>query len=380
MTRRDFAGSAAAAVASLADLASGQAGHSVFAYAGCFTTAKRKGRGDGIHVYKIDSRTGIWSQTQVLGGLVNPSYVTVGPGGKILYSSHGDEEYVTSYTIDAATGSIAVLNKGATGGTNGAHLAISPNGKFAIVANYTSGTVAVLPVKADGGLQDFIQLIKLEGAPGPHRVEQPGSHPHQIVFAPGGKFVLIPDKGLDRIFIFRFDADSGKLTPAESASIQTRSGAGPRHLAFHPTLPVVWVLNELGNSVTTCSWDAAKGTLQALRTLPTLPEDFTGDSTAAELTLTPGSKFLYTSNRGHDSIAAFAIDPKTGFLRSVGWTPAGGKVPRYITVEPSGRYLLSTNEQSDTITRFRIQAASGALHPEGSPIPNGTPVTLAFKI
>lgn len=380
MTRRNFAGSAAAAVVSLADLASGQPVHSVFAYVGCFTTAKRKGRGDGIHVYKIDSRTRVWTQTQVLGGLENPSFLAFGPGGKVLYSSHGDENYATAYTIDAETGSIAVLNKGATGGTNGAHLAISPNGKFAIVANYTSGTLAVLPVKADGGLGDFVQLIKLDGAPGPHRVEQPGSHPHQIIFAPGGSFVLIPDKGLDRVFIFRFNADSGNLTPADPGSIQTRSGAGPRHLAFHPTLPMVWVLNELGNTVTTCRWDAAKGTLTVLRTLPTLPEDFTGDSTAAELALSPNAKFLYTSNRGHDSIAAFAVDPKTGFLRSVGWTPAGGKVPRYITIEPSGRYLLSTNEQSDTITRFRIQPANGALHPEGSPIPNGTPVTVAFRI
>ena len=377
MTRRVFIGSAAATA--LAPVAMGQAGGAVFAYVGCFTEVQRKGRGDGIHVYRVEPRTGNWTQTQVLRGLVNPSFLVTSADSKTLYSSHGDEAYATAYTIDPASGEIRVLNQGATGGKNGAHLALSPNGKFLIVANYISGTVAVLPVKADGGLADFIQLVRLEGTPGPHRTEQPGPHPHQIVFAPGGKFVLIPDKGLDQVFVFRFDPATGQLTPAEPGSVQSRSAAGPRHLAFHPTLPVVWVLNEMGNTVTTYRWDATLGVLSPLRTIPTLPEDFNGNSTAAELAVGPGAKFLYTSNRGHDSIGTFAIDPKTGFLRSVRWTAAGGKVPRYISVDPSGRYLFSTNEQSDTITKFRIQGDNGMLHPEGTPIPNGSAVTIAFR-
>jgi 6-phosphogluconolactonase len=238
----------------------------------------------------------------------------------------------------------------------------------------------VLPVKPDGGLSDYTQLVKMEGTPGPHRVEQPGSHPHQIVFDPSGRFVLVPDKGLDRVFVFRFDEAAGQLTPGPEPSERTRSGAGPRHLAFHPKLAVVWVLNELGNTVTTYNWDGAKGSLTAVQTLPTLPENFTGDSTAAELAVTADGKFLYTSNRGHDSIAAFQVNPKTGLLKTVEWTSSGGKVPRYIAIEPGGKTLLAANEQGDTIFRFAMNAGTGALKSMGAPIANGTPVTVAFSV
>lgn len=377
MTRRSFTGSAA--VAALTSYASAQTSSQApagsFAYVGCYTTAARKGRGDGIHVYKIDPRTGAWTQTQVLSGVVNPSFLQMGPGGKFLYSSHGDEEHATAYAIDPGTGNIRVLNQAKTGGKNGAHLAVSPNGQFVLVANYTSGSVAVLPVRADGSLADHTQLFRIEGTPGPHRVEQPGPHPHQIVFDPSGRFVLVPDKGLDKVLIFQFDSQSGKLTPGDS--VQTRSGAGPRHLAFHPSLGIVWVLNELGNTVTTYAWDSQKATLKPLQTLPSLPEDFNGDSTAAEIVVGPGARFIYASNRGHDSIASYVVDSRTGRLHSIGWTPAGGKVPRFMAVDPSNRFLLVTNEQSDTITKFRLQA--GTLHAEGQAVPNASPVTIAFR-
>ncbi|MCU1325047.1 MAG: putative hemagglutinin-related protein [Bryobacterales bacterium] len=378
MTRRTFAGSTAATAffggALSGALAANQTA-SVFAYVGCYTTAQRKGRGDGIHVYRVDPRTGAWTQTQVLTGLVNPSFLQMGIAGKFLYSSHGDEEYATSYSIDPTTGNIKVLNQAKTGGKNGAHMAISPNGQFAVVGNYTAGSVAVLPIQGDGTLGDFTQLVPMEGTPGPHRTEQPGPHPHQIVFDPSGRYVLVPDKGLDRIFVFRFDSQAGKLTPA--SFVETRAGAGPRHLAFHPTLPVVWVLNELGNTVTTYSWDARNAVLKALQTVSSLPQDFSANNTAAEIVVGPGGRFLYASNRGHDSVVTFAVDAKTGLLRASGWTPAGGKVPRFITVGPNGRSLFVTNEQSDTIVKLRIDGAS--LAPEGPPIANASPVTIAFR-
>jgi len=367
LTRRTFAGAVAGAAAHA------QQGPGTFAFVGCFTSAERKGRGDGIHVYRVDAKTGAWTEIQVLKGLVNPSFLQTGRDGRFLYSSHGDEEFATAYAIDPSTGNLRALNQGKTGGKNGAHLALSPDGRHAIVANYTGGSVAVLAIKADGGLDDYSQLIRLEGTPGPHRTEQPGPHPHQIVFDPTGRFVLVPDKGLDRVFIFRFEG--GKLAP--HGAMQTRSGAGPRHLAFHPSAGVVWVLNELGNTVTTCTWDGKAGTLTPIQTLSTLPEDFSGNSTAAEIAVASSGQYVYTSNRGHDSIASFGADPGSGKLKVAGWTPSGGKFPRFIALDPSENWLLATNEQSDTITRFRV--IGGVLVPTGSPISNGSPVTITFR-
>lgn len=349
-----------------------------YAYVGCFTTEQRHGRGDGIHVYRIDSVTGSWTHIQRLGDLVNPSFLITSHDRRFLYSAHGDEHSATAFSIDAATGLLAPLNKGDTGGLNGAHLALSPDAKFLIVANYVSGTVAVLPVRPNGGLDDQIQLIPPEGKPGPHRVEQPGSHPHQIVFDPSGRFVLVPDKGLDRVFIFKFDAKTGRLTPTEQGSVATRAGSGPRHLAFHRTLPVLWVLNELNSTATTYAWNAATGFLKPLQILPCLPPDFTGDSTAAEIALSPNGRYLYCSNRGHDSIATFAVTPGSGLLGNTRWTPSNGKTPRYIGIEPGGQFLYCANEQGDSVTTFRISPATGGLTATGKPVVSPSAVSIAF--
>src|SRR5229473_5972223 len=225
----------------------------MFAYVGSFTSAQRKARGDGIHVYRADPATGAWTHVQHIGDLVNPSYLALSRDQRFLYSVHGDEDYATAFALDPATGQAKVLNRAATGGKNGVREAVDPSGKFLVMANYASGSVAVLPIAPDGSLKDQHQLLALPGEPGPHRTEQPSSHPHDVAFDPSGRFVLVPDKGLDRVFVFRFDAAAGRLSPAEADSVRTRPGAGPRHLAFHPKLAVVWVLNELDTAATTAS-------------------------------------------------------------------------------------------------------------------------------
>jgi 6-phosphogluconolactonase len=350
----------------------------MFAYVGSFTTAQRKARGDGIHVYRADAASGAWTHVQHVGDLVNPSFLALSPDQRFLYSVHGDGDYATAFSLDRETGQAKLLNRGATAGKNGVRQAVDPGGKFLVVANYASGTVAVLPIAPDGSLEDQHQLLALPGEPGPHKTEQPGSHPHDVAFDPSGRFVLVPDKGLDRVFVLRFDAASGRLAPAEPDCVRTRPGAGPRHLAFHPKLPIVWVLNELDSTITTCRWNARRGALAPIQVVTTLPTDFTGYSTTSEIAATPDGRFVYCSNRGHDSVTVYAADANEGSLTAIGWQLTQGRVPRFIGLDPAGRFLHAANEQGDTIVTFRVDAGSGLLTPTGQVIRNASPVTMVF--
>ena len=350
----------------------------MFAYVGSFTTAQRKARGDGIHVYRVDAATGMWTHVQHIGDLVNPSFLALSPDQRFLYSVHGDGDYATAFMLNGETGQAKLLNRGATGGNNGVRQTVDPAGKFLIVANYGSGSVAVLPIAADGSLKDQHQLVRLPGEPGPHKVEQASSHPHDIVFDPSGRFVLVPDKGLDRVFVFRFDGVNGHLSPAEPDSVKTRPGAGPRHLAFHPKLPIVWVLNELDSTTATYRWDPERGTLTPIQVITTLPTDFTGYGTTAEIVVSPDGRFVYCSNRGHDSVAVYAANATDGLLTSIGWQPTQGRVPRFIGLDPAGHFLYAANEQGDTVVTFRVDATSGLLAPTGQVIKNASPVTIVF--
>jgi 6-phosphogluconolactonase len=352
-------------------------GSSMYAYVGSFTTADRKARGDGIHVYRVDPATGGWTHVQHVGNLVNPSYLALSHDQHVLYSVHGDSDFATAFALDPKTGEAKPLGRAATGGKNGVRQALDPSGKYLVVANYSSGSVAVLPIGPDGALKDQHQLVQLPGEPGPHKVEQQSSHPHDIVFDPSGRFVLVPDKGLDRVFVFRFDGATGKLTPTAQGSVQSRPGAGPRHVAFHPKLPIAWVLNELNSTMATYQFDPESGSLKPLQVITTLPTDFTGNSTAAEIAVSPDGRFVYGSNRGHDSVAIYAANAD-GLLSPVGWQSTQGGGPRFIGLDPSGHFLNAANEQGDNVVTFKVDAGSGKLTPTGQNIKNGSPVTIVY--
>jgi 6-phosphogluconolactonase (cycloisomerase 2 family) len=349
----------------------------MYAYVGSFTTVKRKARGDGIHVYRVDGG-GAWTHLQHLGELTNPSFLALSPNQRFLYSVHGDGTEATAFAIDPQTGHARLINRALTGGHNGVRQAIDPSGKFMVVANYASGSVGVLPIMPDGSLSDQQQLVALPGEPGPHRFEQASSEPHDIVFDPTGRFVLVPDKGLDRIFVFRFDANNGRLLAAEPDSVRCRPGAGPRHLAFHPQLAVVWVLNELDSTATTYRWDGQGGTLTPIQVITTLPTDFTGHSTSAEIAVTADGASVYCSNRGHDSVAIYRTHPTTGVLTPVGWQASQGPRPRFLTLDPSGSFLYVANEMGDSIVAFAVDQAAGRLAPTGRIIKIGSPVSIVF--
>jgi 6-phosphogluconolactonase (cycloisomerase 2 family) len=222
----------------------------LFAYVGTFTTAHREARGEGITVYRVDPASGAFAHVQTLEAGANPSYLALRRDQRVLYAVHGDEVFVTSYGIDPASGRLAPFNRAECGGANGVRQAIDATGRWQVVANYATGTVAVLEIRADGSLADQHQLVPLEGPHGPHPTQQTSAHPHDTVLDPTGVFVAVPDKGLDRTFTFRLDAATGRLS--QTGVMLAQAGAGPRHMAFHPSAPVAWVLNELDSSITTC--------------------------------------------------------------------------------------------------------------------------------
>jgi len=351
----------------------------VFAYVGGYTTRERNGRGRGINVYLVDAASGAFTHVQLLEGITNPSWLGLDRRGRVLYAAHGDGTEVTAYAIDPVSGHLRGLGGRPTGGKNGVRLGLDAAERFLVCANYSSGTVAVLPVEADGSLGQLCDLVALEGTPGPHRTEQTAAHPHDIAFDPRGRFFLVPDKGLDAVFAFRVDPTSGKLVPAAPPSVASRRGAGPRHAAFHPTRPIAYVLNELDSTLTTYGFDPDRGRLEPLQVVTTLPPEFTGNSTTSEIAVAPTGRYVYASNRGHDSVATFAVDDATGGLSPRGWTPTRGRTPRFIALGPSGGFLYVANQDSDTIVVFAVDQRTGALGPTDHVVVVPSPSTIVFR-
>lgn len=345
------------------------------AYVGSRTTRERHARGAGISVYRVDARSGAWALVQVVPDLVNPSYLALSTGGTHLYTVHGDQSEVSAFRIDRASGELSFLNRQSTEGRNPVHLALDPTGRHLIVTNHIGASVVVLPIASDGSIGAVAQQVPFEGPTGPHRVEQQQAKPHFNLFDPTGRFVVVPDKGLDRVSSFRFDG--GQLVPA--SFVQTREGAGPRSLVFHPSQAFAYVANELDSTVTTCRFDTESGRLTPLQILPTLPSSFTGNSRAAGITMDAAGRTLYVSNRGHDSIAVFRVDPVNGLLEFLAGEPSGGRTPRFFTLSPDGRGLYALNEESDSIVAFAVDAAGGRLTPSGAVTACGSPVCLVFS-
>jgi 6-phosphogluconolactonase len=350
-----------------------------FVYVGCRTTRERNARGDGINVYRMNSVSGRWVHIQLLDGLLNPSFLAINRSGTRLYTVHGDSNEVSSFRIDQTTGRITALNRQSTEGRNPVHLAFDASERFLVVANHVTSTVAVLPVDENGAVGQLTDLVPLTGKNGPHRVEQPFPKPHQVVFDQDRRFMIIPDKGLDCVFSFCLDSESGKLVAADPGRVTTRENAGPRHAAFHPQMPWAYVLNELDSTITAYGYDRETGGLSPFQLLSSLPDTYTGDSRAAELEVSADGRFVYVSNRGFDSIGVFSVDPGTGRLRPSQWVASGGKTPRFFATDPTGRFAYVANEDSDAIVCFERDTSSGKLSATEHIVQTGSPVCILFR-
>src|SRR5688572_20955244 len=348
-----------------------------FAYVGSFTSQKRKARGRGVSVFRIDPDGGAWKLVDACLALHNPHYVCLDQTQRYLYSAHGDASETCSYAINETTGALTPLNRQPTGGDNSSTVAVDSANRHLVVS--TGPGVAVYPIKTDGSLTIQTDLVVPAGEPGPWRDEQHGPHPHQATFDPTGRFVVVPDKGLDKIFVFRFDAVRGKLVPCDPPFTKARYGAIPRHITFHPHRGFAYVVNEMDSTVNAYHWNDVRGTLEPFQRVPTTPTDYVGDNTGAEIAITPSGKFLYASNRGHDSIAIFAVDPTDGWLEPVDWVPVQGKKPRFFGADPEWRHLYACNELSHTIVEFVVNHQDGSLTPTGQVIETGSPTCIAFK-
>lgn len=343
-------------------------------YIGSRTTRERNARGEGISVYHYAQDTGALTLTQVLGGLLNPSYLLPHPSLPVLYTVHGDSHEVSALHRDLHSGALTPWHQQACEGRNPVHLALAPSGRYLMVSNHLTGTLAVLPVADNGALGPVTQTLPMTGEPGPHRKEQPHAKPHYNLVDPSGRYVAVPDKGLDRVFLFALNEHGAHEAPASVAD--TREGAGPRHATFHPTGRWLYVVNELDNTV--AAYALENGTLRPFQVLTTLPDTYTGNSRAAGIVMDAHGRHLYASNRGDDSVAVFHIDPVNGRLTPVQHAATGGKTPRFFTLSPDGRFLFALNEDSDTLVRFRVNAQDGALARDGYELRVGSPVCMVF--
>jgi 6-phosphogluconolactonase (cycloisomerase 2 family) len=349
----------------------------MYAYVGSRTTRERNARGEGICVYKVDNATGKLTHIQRVEGLINPSFLALNKNQNKLYCVHGDREEASAFAVNQ-DGTLSLLNTVATGGLNPVHLAIDSGNRFLVISNHSSGSLAVVEILGDGKLGAIVQSTAMEGPIGPHRVEQNGSKPHFNPFDPSGRFVIVPDKGLDRIFSFEFNGMTGGFKPADIPHVVAREGAGPRHVAFHPSLPRVYAINELDSTVATYDFNQNTGALTALQVLSALPESFVGTSRAAEIEVDKTGRFLYASNRGYDSIALLCIDQKSGLLKFVEAFPSGGKTPRFFALSPSGEFLYAANEDTDTIITFSVDLETGRLTQTEQTVKTGSPVCMVF--
>ncbi len=343
-----------------------------------------RGRSRGIYRCRLDLRTGRLSEPELAAESTSPSFLAVHPTKRFLYAVNEvgrfrDERAgaVSAFALDSRSGQLRPLNQRSTVGPGPCHLTLDATGRFVLVANYSGGSVAVLPVLDDGSLGEAVQFVQHAGrSVDPRRQKAP--HAHCVTLAPSNRFAVVADLGLDKLLVYRFDPQTGSLTPNRPPSVSVQPGSGPRHFVFHPSGRWAYVINELASTVTVLAWDGQRGTLQPLQTVSTLPADFEGRNTTAELAVHPNGRFLYGSNRGHDSLAVFRVDAQTGRLRLVQHVSTQGRTPRHFALDPTGRFLLAENQDSGTVVVFRVDADTGRLTPTGSRVRVDFPVCAVF--
>ena len=352
----------------------------LFFYVGTYTTSANS-HSEGIYFCRLDPSSGLRTIT-VVRGVVNPSFLTIDRNRKFLYAVNEVKTFagkpsgaVSSFSIDQRNGALQFLNQQPSAGSGPCHLTIDGSGKFVLVANYDGGSVAVLPLRS-GSLGAPVDMVQHSGSSvNPER--QKGPHAHGVVIDRNNLFVFVPDLGLDQIVVYRFDSRSGKLSPHRVANVEP--GAGPRHFAFHGNGRWGYVINELNSSITAFGYSSALGRLKELQTITTLPKDYSGKNSCAEIEVSPNGRFLYGSNRGHDSIVVFSINQVTGKLALVQHMTSGGKTPRNFTIDPTGSFLLAANQNSDSVVVFRIDQSSGKLSPTGHVVEVPSPVCVVMS-
>lgn len=351
-------------------------------YLGTYTGAKSK----GIYVCRFDSTTGKLTSPELAAEAENPTFLAVHPNLAALYSAERPLLYaanevgkgmVSAYAVNRADGKLTFLNRQSSRGDGPCHVSVDHSGRFVFVANYGSGSVAALPVQAGGRLGEAAGFVQHEGF-SVNKQRQAGPHAHWIDMDPGSKFVLACDLGLDKLLVYKLDQAQGTLAANDPPFATVTLGSGPRHLAFHPNGVFAYLINEMSNTVTAIAFHPQRGALKEFQTVRTLPADFTGRSSTAEIEVHPSGKFLYGSNRGHDSLAVFAIDQGTGKLTLVEHQPTQGKNPRNFAIDPSGRWLLAANQDSDSVVVFSLDPETGRLKALGQSIEVGKPVCVKF--
>ena len=333
-----------------------------------FFGTHRSGPGLGFSLGHFDSDTGALTTPKFLIEAREPAFFVIAADGRHLYTCNsGDPGAVSAYAIDPPTGQLALLNQVPSGGRDPSYICLDHTGRFALVANYEAGNIAVIALTPDGRLGERTAFVQHSGhSVNPKR--QAHAYAHSIIVDPTNRFVLTADLGLDRLFVYRFDAATGALAANDPPYATVPPGSGPRHVTFHPNGRWVYLISEMGCTVTGFNWDSATGSLAEFQSITTLPADFTGTNTCAEILVHPNGKFLYASNRGHDSLAVFAIDPANGHLTPIEYAPSRGHWPRNFTFDPTGRWIIATNHDSDNAVVFRVDAATGRLSPAGDPV------------
>ncbi|MBP7935855.1 MAG: lactonase family protein [Phycisphaerae bacterium] len=349
-------------------------------YVGTYTGPKSK----GIYSLVMDTADGKLKPEGLAGEAANPSYLSVHPNGRFLFAAGELDAFagkrtgaVSAFSIAADSGKLNLLNQQPSGGRGPCHLTVDRTGRYVLVANYSSGSVAVLPVAADGMLGEPTATVQHQGS-GPNRGRQEGPHAHSINLSADGRFAVAADLGVDKLFVYRFDPARGSLTANEPPAGLVAPGSGPRHFAFHPDGRHAYVINELTSTVAAFDYDPKAGTLREIQTLSALPAGWSGRSFAAHILVHPSGRSLYASNRGHDSIAVFAVDEKTGRLTVVGHESTQGKNPRNFGIDPFGAWLLAANQNSDSLVLFRVDPRTGRLEDRGIKAEVPSPVCVGF--
>jgi 6-phosphogluconolactonase len=349
-------------------------------FIGTYTDGKSK----GIYRFALDPASGELTGGELVAETDNPSFLAIHPNHRFLYAVNEVGNFegqhsggVTAFGLDPAKGTLTRLNSQPSGGVDPCHLIVDRAGKHVLVANYGGGNASVLPIGGDGRLGKATAFVQHKGS-SVNRNRQEGPHAHSINLDPANHFAVVADLGLDRVMVYRYDSAKGTLTPNDPPFVATDPGAGPRHFAFHPNGRFAYAIDELNCTVFALAYDPDRGTFQPLQTVSTLPVPYKGEYSTAEVQVHPSGRFLYGSNRGHDSIAVFAIDEKSGKLTAAGHQGDGIKTPRNFGIDPTGQFLIVANQGSDSLVVFRIDPATGALRPTGHRVSVPSPVCVKF--